>query len=315
MTTHRPRYVPNPDTLMEITVRTTQSRCLLRPSRELNRLVVGILAHALRSHRVKLHGAVFLSNHAHLLLSPASTEEMSDFMRLVNGALSVEVGKLHDWSGSMWARRYSSIPVSDEPEAQIARLRYLMSNSSKEGLVLSPSDWPGVHCADALMSGEPLEGVWIDRTAFHEARKRGRDVSLEDFEEVLQLHFEPLPCWAHLDESAWRENVAGLVREIEAETHESHRRNGTVPLGAGAVRRVHPHQRPADESRSSKPAFHAFRRRVREQMVEAYAAFLACYAQAAKRLRTGEMSPGFPPNCFPPRLPFVSPWRSAEGFT
>lgn len=49
----------------------------------------------------------------------------------------------------MWARRFSSIPVSDEPEAQILRLRYLLSNSTKEGLVLSPSDWPGVHCADA----------------------------------------------------------------------------------------------------------------------------------------------------------------------
>ena len=300
---------------MEITVRTTQSRCLLRPSRELNRLVVGILAHALRSHRVKLHGAVFLANHAHLLLTAASTEEMSNFMRLVNGALSVEVGKLYDWSGPMWARRYSSIPVSDESEAQIARLRYLLSNSAKEGLVLSPSDWPGVHCVDALTNGEPLEGVWIDRTAFHEARKRGRDVSLEEFEEVLRLHLEPLPCWAHLEESAWRRNVADLVREIEAETLEMHRRNGTVPLGAGLARRVHPHERPAEESRFPKPAFHAFRHRVREKMVEAYAAFLACYAEAARCLRSGEMSPGFPPNCFPPRLPFVPPWRSAEGFT
>ena len=142
---------------MEITVRTLQSRYLLRPSDELNRIVVGVLAHALRSHRVKLHAAVFLSNHAHFLISPESVEEMANFMRLVNGALSIEIGKLHDWSGPMWARRYTSIPVSDEPEAQIARLRYLLANSTKEGLVLSPLDWPGVHCAEALMGGTPLK--------------------------------------------------------------------------------------------------------------------------------------------------------------
>lgn len=299
---------------MEVTVRTTQSRHLLRPSRDLNRLVAGVLAHALRSHRVKLHGAVFLSNHFHLLLSPASVEEMSDFMRLVNRALSGEIGKLHDWSGTMWARRYSSIPVSDEPEAQIGRLRYLLRNSTKEGLVSSPCDWPGVHCADALMTGQPIEGVWIDRTRFHEAQKRGEGTTLEDFEEVLPLHFEPLPCWEHRDCSVWRGQVAELVHEIEAETVEMHRRNGTVPLGPSAILRVHPHERPAEENCSPKPMFHAVRCQVRERMTAAFAAFIECYSEAAKRLRSGVVRPEFPPNCFPPGMPFVPPWQSAEGF-
>lgn len=315
MTQHNPRYVPTPDALIEITVRTTQSRFLLRPSRRLNRLVVGILAHALRSHRVKLHAAVFLSNHFHLLISPASVEEMSSFMRLVNRALSGEIGKLHDWSGSMWARRYTSIPVSDEPEAQIARLRYLLSHGAKEGLVRRPSDWPGVHCADALADGTPMEGVWIDRTAFHEARKRGHDVVPEDFEETLELHLDPLPCWAHLDDLALRQNAADLLREIEDETKERHRKEGTAPFGARAVLRTHPHDRPSKTTRSPKPAFHALRRRIRAKMKSAHAAFVRDYSEAARRLREGHSRPVFPPNCFPPALPFVPPRRSAEGLT
>jgi hypothetical protein len=316
MTRNHPRYVPHPDALMDITVRTTQSRSLLRPSEELNRLVVGVLAHALRSHRVKLHSAVFLSTHAHLQITAESAEEMAGFMRLVNASLSREVGKIHDWSGSMWARRYTSIPVSDEPESQIARLRYVLSNSAKEGLVLSPLEWPGVHCAAALVHGEPLQGVWIDRTAFHEARKRGRDVSIEDFEEELELHFEPLPCWKHLEETVWRGHVADLVRDIEEETLEMHRRNGTAPAGAGAVKRVNPHHRPEKENRSPKPMFHASAIEVWRQMREAFSAFLAAYADAADRLRRGDLKPGFPPNCFPPGLPFVPPLQAPEtGFT
>ena len=301
---------------MEITVRILQSRHLLRPSEELNRLVVGGLAHSLRSHRVKLHAAVFLSTHAHLHLTAESVEEMASFMRLVNASISREVGKIHDWSGTMWARRYTSVPVSDEPEAQIARLKYVLSNSAKEGLVLSPFDWPGVHCAAALVRGERLQGVWIDRTAFHEARKRGQDVSIEDFEEELELHFEPLPCWAHLEEEMWRGHVADMVREIEREALEMHAREGTVPAGATAVKRVHPHQRPKRESRSPKPMFHAKAIEVWKRMKEAFSAFLAEYAYAADRLRKGEPKPRFPPNCFPPGLPFVPPWQASEaGFT
>ena len=300
---------------MEITVRTFQSRHLLRPSPRLNQIVAGVLAHALRSHRVKLHGAVFLSSHFHLLVSPANVQEMSDFMRLVNRALSGEIGKLHEWSGSMWARRYTSIPVSDEPEAQISRLRYLLANSAKEGLVRSPLDWPGIHCAEALIHGKPIEGIWIDRTAFHEARKRGQDVSPKDFEEVLDLQFDPLPCWAHLDETPWRSEVADLVRDIESETEAMHRGQGTRPLGAAKVLRGHPHHRPTEESRSPKPTFHAIRRRVRKSMEDAYSAFIECYVLAAERLRRGVARPAFPPDCFPPGLPFVPPRQSAEGFT
>lgn len=67
-----------------------------------------------------------MSNHLHILASPESVEQMADFMRHVNANLSKEVGRLHDWPGPMFDRRYTSIPVSDEPEAQIARLRYLL---------------------------------------------------------------------------------------------------------------------------------------------------------------------------------------------
>ena len=95
-----------------------------------------------------------------------------------------------------------------------------------------------------------------------------------------------------------------------------HRREGTVPAGATAVKRVHPHQRPQSENRSPKPMFHAKAIEVWKKMKEAFSAFLAAYVDAADRLREGDPNPGFPPNCFPPGLPFVPPWQASEaGFT
>ncbi len=42
--------------------------------------------------------------------------------------LSKEVGRIRGWSGSLWGRRYDGIVVSDEPEKQWERLKYLLAN-------------------------------------------------------------------------------------------------------------------------------------------------------------------------------------------
>ncbi|HSJ74704.1 MAG TPA: hypothetical protein VK899_00705, partial [Gemmatimonadales bacterium] len=52
----------------------------------------------------------------------------------------------------------------DEEAAQVDRLIYVLSNGVKEGLVARVEEWPGVHSAHALLTGEPLEGIWYDRT-------------------------------------------------------------------------------------------------------------------------------------------------------
>ena len=85
-------------------------------------------------------------------------------MQHLAGNLSKEVGgRLRDWSGSLWQRRFDQIVVSDEPDAQWTRLKYLLSHGVKEELCASPMDWPGVHAARALGYDEPLEGTWWNR--------------------------------------------------------------------------------------------------------------------------------------------------------
>ena len=85
---------------------------------------------------------------------------MSEFMCYLNSNLAREVGRLADWKEKFWGRRYQSIVVSDEEEAQISRLRYILAHGAKEGLVGSPLQWPGAHAAPALVTGDPLVGVW-----------------------------------------------------------------------------------------------------------------------------------------------------------
>jgi hypothetical protein len=57
-----PRYVPGP-CRVEVTTRTVHGRFLLRPSRDLNDLVIGILARAAERYDVGVVAFVALSNH------------------------------------------------------------------------------------------------------------------------------------------------------------------------------------------------------------------------------------------------------------
>ena len=303
----KPRNLPRPDCLVEVTVNTVHSHHLLRPSGELNRIFAGCLGRAQELHPVRLHAVVCLGTHFHLLLSPEDSQQLAGFMGHLNCNLSKKVASFHHWSGSMFERRYTCIPVSEEPAAQEERLRYLLSHGCKEGLVLSPRDWPGVHSASALCDGQPIKGTWVNRTEYWKARNRGEDVSPSQFETDYEIHLEPLPCWAHLDETIWRESVREIVEEIERETLAAHRRDGTAPAGATAVCETQPRFRSARKKRTPAPMFHAASKSVRLAMRTAFSLFLESYRDAADRVRDGEVGVSFPPDCFPSRLPYVQP--------
>ncbi len=189
----------------------------------------------------------------------------------------------------------------------------MLEQGTKENLVLAPTDWPGVHSSRAMVEGRTMKGIWIQRKEMFYARQRGKDVIEDDFTEDVELTLDPLPCWRHLDPDAYRARVTEMVDDIERETIARHKRAETVPKGAEWVRRRHPHERPKPGHRSPRPRFHAFARKIREQMVAAYSEFLAEYRIAAERLAAGDIVFTFPENCFPPPLPFVEPLRLEPG--
>jgi hypothetical protein len=107
--------------------------------------------------------------------------------------LAREVSRLTGWRDKVFARRYQAIPTSEEEVAQVSRLIYILSHGCKEDLVERPQDWPGVHCVDALLSGQPLEGTWFDRTREFVARNRGEHFGPRQYATREVLELDPLP--------------------------------------------------------------------------------------------------------------------------
>ena len=128
------RWTP-PHALVELSCRCTQARFLLRPSKRLNLLVVGILVRALRETGIRIHAISVLSNHWHMLVSVPSTGALAQAMRYFQGNVSKEAGRLHGWRGSLWASSYHDSIVDDDPVTQVERLRYVLAQGAKEGLV------------------------------------------------------------------------------------------------------------------------------------------------------------------------------------
>ncbi len=299
----RLRFVPEGGALVEVTCRTIQGRFLLKAGPALNDLVVGVLGRAQELYPVEICGLVFVSNHYHMLLRVPDAERLSRFMGYVGSNLAREAGRLAQWREKFWSRRYEHIVVSEEPAAQVARMKYLLSHGAKEGLVRRPQDWPGIHGIRALLEDEPLRGYWFDRTKEYAARNRKEEISRLEYATEQTVHLSTLPCWRDLSPEEVRARLLSLLEEIESEAERA--RQGREPLGRQGIAAQHPHSSPARLKKSPAPAVHAASKKVRKEFQEAYGRFYAVFRDAAEKLKAGIRDVCFPIGSFPPGLPFV----------
>jgi Transposase IS200 like len=288
---------------VEVSNRTIQGRFLLRPSLEMNEIILGVLGRAQRRFGLTIFAFQFLSDHYHLLLWADDAHQLAGFMEYFGGNLAREAGRASSWSGKFWGRRYHSAVVDNTRESQVDRLRYIFSNGCKEGLVASPLDWPGASSTPGLLDGSMrLCGTWFDRTREYRA---GNSWPRQVFAEQEEVRLSVLPSLIQLESEEFGRTVRFIVEQIERDAHEMHKANGTRPAGPKWVMRQRPHRVPKAMKRSrAKKFLSAFRENIVALRL-AYRQFVVAYREAANRLRSGDRLVEFPPGCFPPRLPFV----------
>lgn len=94
--------------------------------------------------------------------------------------------------------------------------------------------WPGVHFVKSILGGKPLKGLWFNRTEEYAAKNRGEDFGCLKYAEEEELKLSQLPCWADLTPEQYRERIAELIEEIEAEAAPP----GTSGTPSGALQGV-----------------------------------------------------------------------------
>ncbi len=298
-----------PDTTVEITTRTVRGEYLLRPSEELNEIILGILGRAQLMYGIWLHLFVFMSNHYHLIATIPDAKVLADFACYLNGNLAREANRQLGREGPVWSRRYRSIEILDDV-AMVDRAHYLTSHGCKEGLVGRPIDWPGATSVQALLTGEPARGFWFDRAEESYHRNLGRTVGRYDFATSYDVQLSPLPCWDHLTEAERVDRVAALVAQIEEETRVQNLADERTPHGPAAVLAQDPYSHPENFEKRPAPPCHTAVYSLREAFITTYYAFVDAYTEASAQFRSGHLDTEFPADCFPPPLPFYKPVTS-----
>jgi REP element-mobilizing transposase RayT len=299
------RYVP-PGSVVEVTARTAGSRFLLRPGPTTNSLIVGVLGRAQELYGMHIFAVSVMSNHLHALLGVEHAGQLAAFMQHALANIAKEIGRHHRWRGPFWSRRYRSIVVADS-KSQVDRLRYVLCQGLKEGLIERADRWPGVSSVAPLTLGTSLRGVWYNRTKEFDARRRGVKPDVRETETTYAVQLSLLPALAHMPSAGYRDFVAGLLRkEEEAVRLDRAHKGKTSVLGVRRILEQDPHQGPTHTDRSPAPFVHAFSGTVRAAFRMAYRAFVDAFRLAATCLRMGRKAT-FPEGAFPPSAPFVRP--------
>jgi REP element-mobilizing transposase RayT len=275
----------------------------------MNEVLAGVLAKAAMIADVQLHGYVALSNHVHLLVT-ARGNSLSRFMQYFLGNAARKLGRLVQWSGSFWQRRFSAEPVLDD-EAALGRLRYLLSHGVKEGLVRTPEEWPGLSCLDLLRSEKgKLERFfrWEHRWKKGALVEGGEDIWDERWAEEVPLKLVPLPCWANLSFEDRQRQLQSLIDDIILEWAPRH----AEPKGAQAVQVEDPHHRPSRTKKSPRPLCHVSTREGFFLFRERLRGWIRAFAQASASFRQGNWNVEFPPWAFRPPAACRIPVRNQE---
>jgi len=227
-----PRFV-HESSLVEISARTVGGRFLLTPTEALRSWILGALGRVLSREAVDLHAFSFMSNHWHALLSVLDAGALARFIQGVHSSVAIGVNRLFGWDGKVW-KRASVIAVAHDVEQE--RLRYVMSQGTKEGLVAGPLDWPGANSNRALCGLETLEGLWRDRDLAAQIRRgggasAGREPSDAEVTTRYPIDLAPIPTWRGISLDERHARALVIVKSIKLEALDRF----VQPLGVDVV--------------------------------------------------------------------------------
>ncbi|MEZ4252401.1 MAG: hypothetical protein R3B99_29675 [Polyangiales bacterium] len=221
---------------------------------------------------VEVFAVVVMSNHLHLVLrAPAKNLAafVGYFLARVAQSLNLLLGRV----GPVFPRRYDAQPILDE-QAAAGRVKYVLENPKKAGLVRCFTEWPGFVAVAGMHEGDVVETQHFDRSAWQLAKRppeRGR------YWRRGRLHLSRLPGMESLARARY---VATVKSWCDSPAPER-------CLGVGGVLDVDVKHRPKKPKRGRRP--YAFGNVVdvalyREASLRRYAA----YDDARARAELGE---------------------------
>lgn len=269
-----------------VTRRTVRRTHLFRPDPRMSNLFVYCLAVLAARHGIRVHAAVLMSTHEHIVLTD-TRGTLPRFLQELHRMLALGVKVLRKWEGAVWDHQKTSVVELRTHQAIVEKLAYVMANPVAAGLVGRAREWPGV----TTLPKDLGRAHWTAQRPdfFFDERNPGWPPIA-----ALQLTIPETSATAQELYAEVEAELAALEREAKVELMQ---RRATV-LGARRIRALSPFRRAtsAEPLRERNPTF-AVGRHCGEAFREAVAllrAFRAAYREALRAWRNGVRRVVFP---------------------
>jgi putative transposase len=137
------------------------------------------LGEASRRYRVAVHAWVLMTNHVHLLATPARQDSLALMMQWLGARYVRYINHSYRRTGSLWEGRYKGCLV-DSDRYLLTCMCYIELNPLRAGMVDSPADyrWSSYHCnafgsMDRLTQPHPLYTALGEDAAVRQRVYRG----------------------------------------------------------------------------------------------------------------------------------------------
>lgn len=273
-----------------VTIRTEQACYFLRPSKDVNKIIGGVIARYQEIFKVEIFALNVLSNHPHMMVR-APLGNLDEFMENVDREIARRLNYKLKRRGRFWSRRYRAQALVTEKDIEEAFL-YIVTNAVKHGLVSHPSEWPGLNSYQQNLT-ERKKGY-----SFHHYSAKEDEVKVT----YHDLTMSPLPALKDLPKE---ERIRYLNGKIDARVKElaaERQSRGQGFMGVEKIKAVHPFDRPMLSNHSPAGGCYSKNPKVIRGFNLAERARRHAYSFASQRFRMGDLTVVFPSNTFKPPL-------------
>jgi putative transposase len=116
-----------------------KAACFFEP--EHREVFLGMLGELAREHECSVHAYVLMTNHIHLLLTPATADSASLMMKHLGQRYTQYINRTRSRIGSLWEGRFRSNIVDSEMYVMTC-YRYVELNPVRAGMVQRPEQYP-----------------------------------------------------------------------------------------------------------------------------------------------------------------------------
>mgnify|MGYP006287131949 FL=1 len=291
----KPRHC-DPEKYYLLTNRTLRAKYFMVPDAVVEEIILGCLTKWARKFDVELVCFVFLSNHFHII-ARFPTRKMSNFMCQFQGQVADRINDYLGREESFWGDRFDDTVILDD-EMLKEEIAYVVNNAVSHRLVTRAERWPGVCSIDWHQSGEPVEGLWLNKSEKSRLERKGKPNARRRAKQAYEIDLH-LPETLGAEEADRRETLLELVEEDRQRLEQQRRQERAKVVGPRAIKRRCWEERPDEPAETRSVMCVAADEDVRQQYRDKRRRITDDYRAAMKKWQAKQFAE-FPVGTIPP---------------